>query len=477
MRNFNWIKLIFLFTFILSFFVNLVIPVGNIPIPIVVIFMTLSYIGIFLYYKKEFINFLLLLKKKNNLAFPLLIFIPLILIEIPFYILAGHFSLLKFIMQFLGIFVFQVLFIFLLFGFITYKIFSEKNIYKLIILSIFLILLLGIFDFITAYLHLEPAMNFINLMSNQRFLALAEYGDRVYIGNIPRLQSIFMEPAVFAIFLVSFLPFSYALFNSKYKVVKNKYINILIKKSLLPCLWFNLIFTQSPIFLIFGLIITIFYFKDNLFSILKKQLYLTVSILTFVVCFACIIVNKFDLSETFLNRIFLVLEVLKDFNKFIIVEPSLATRVVNYVNSLCVWLKHPIFGVGIGNLSIYQAAQMQHSPVPLTQEIINHLYLKTFVFNTGVFYKLMAETGIVGTFTYFYFWAKLYNFSKKLFIKAKFNNLFVLYKGLWGIVWVYIILCFYNMYLYYAYYYVFAGIIVGLQIKNYMIKRRYFCVK
>lgn len=460
--------LIFSITFILSFFVNFVFPLGSFPVPVVVIFMIISYLSILLFYSKSFKQYItLIIQNKNNYVLPLLIFTLFISLSIPFYFLAGNFSIIKFLIQFVGIFIFQSVLIFLLFGFISYKIFSEKYLYKLTIISLFIVLLIGILDFISAYLQINSILDIINFLSNHRFYALAEYGDRVYIGSIPRIQGIFIEPAVFGIFLVTFLPFAYALFNSKFKLSKNKCLNICIKKSLLPCLWFNLIFIQSPIFLIIGLIITIFYFKENIIFAIKNYLgYIIMSVLILIPTIM-LVCNKIDISETFLNRIALVISVLKDFDKFIFVEPSLATRVVNYINSLCVWQKYPLFGVGIGNLVTYQAAQMYHSPVPLTQEIIVHLQLKKFVFNSGVFYKLMSETGIIGTFVYFYFLTKLYNFMKKLFEKSKFHNISVFYKCLWGIVWVYIILCFYNMYLYYAYFYVFFGIIAGLQLKIY----------
>lgn len=460
------INFILILTIILACFVNLVLPVGNYSIQLcsLSLYVSLFFIIIF---KNKLINYFLfkIVFNRNSLYSPFIAFILYSFILSLTLIIQGKVSLFSFIMPLLGGIVIQIFLSILFSSFLAYKMLKIRTILKIIYTTLFSILVIGIIDFIVCYFNITPLMNIIELFSNEQFFVFGTATPRVYINNIPRVQSIFIEPAIFGGFITIFLPIIYSLSLSKYNCLKNKSLNIIIKKSIIILAWLNLILTQSPIFLIFAIIITLLYFAKHIINFIKKHFsFFSFSIITFIIVLY-IISKKIDISETYIKRIFLVIEVLGDFDKFVIVENSLATRIVNYTNALCLWLKSPIFGIGLGELLRQMPKQLINSPLPLTQEIIGILNSNSFTFNTGFFYKYVAETGLIGISLLYFFLFKIIKSLNKVHT--------ILKKGIekdfcYGIIWFIISFCilsFYNIGYLDLYIWIIIGFAIGFYYK------------
>lgn len=224
-----------------------------------------------------------------------------------------------------------------------------------------------------------------------------------------RLTGLYEEPGILGQFLYFFLPFVYTFANTKLRIYKNKLFNITLKKTLIPFTWLNLILTLSPMNLVLGIIITIIYYFRQLKSIIIKYWsILLFSALSIMICFFNI-----NLSETYLSRIINIITNIHSFEDFILIEPSLATRVVGYINGLCIFIQHPLTGVGLGNELNYMYNQYLHSIVPLTPEIIYKTSklvqqgLPAFLM-PGFIYSLLAENGIISVSIFIFFYLKTF---------------------------------------------------------------------
>lgn len=299
---------------------------------------------------------------------------------------------------------------------------SYKNCIRLFLLLFWIILNIGFISYIGQLFNIEIVNTFFDFFANERILSVANTKIEMQVSNyeafgLPRLDNLFAEPSFYARFLFMFLPFIYAFSQSRHRIVNNKVWNFIIKKTMIPFTLISIILTFSPIYLILTIILTGIYYFNNIRLIIKKYyIYFIIALLII-----CIILKRVDLSETYLSRIFNTLENIKSFEDFILIEPSFATRVVSYINSICVFLQHPFIGVGFGNLTAYDVMYKQYlsSPVPLTPEIITKtnaiLYDTNRVFiNRGYLYSLLAENGFFISVLMLYFYIKLYMLLAKI---------------------------------------------------------------
>ena len=296
--------------------------------------------------------------------------------------------------------------------FIIDKYFSYFKFLKIFILFFWINLILGFVCYTGQLFDLQFITDIFDFFANARILSTKsglaiDLGASNYFAfGFPRLDNLFEEPGHYAKFLYLFLPLIYFAGNCKYRLYKNKYLNICLKKTIIPFTWLSIILTFSPIFLIYSLIITVLYFHKQLFLFIKKYFIVFISLfLTIIITF-----SKIDLSETFLSRIINVLSRIKSFEDFILIEPSLATRFVCYINSIIVFIKHPFLGVGYENLITFMKDQMLNSPVPLTPELYKKLSFaiatnSKMYYSTGFIYYILAENGIIifSIFCYFYY--------------------------------------------------------------------------
>jgi O-antigen ligase len=127
--------------------------------------------------------------------------------------------------------------------------------------------------------------------------------------------------------------------------------------------------------------------------------------------------NNLDISETFLNRVVITFKNIDNYEGLIAAEPSLATRIGLYVNYFILGLKNPILGIGYGNLTYLIDRQLALSPIPLTSELtarFTHNAQSTGG-SPNIFFRFLAETGIVGIiFLYLFFFSLITAINKNL---------------------------------------------------------------
>lgn len=267
---------------------------------------------------------------------------------------------------------------------------------KFIFYLLISIYLYGLFDFFIYFFHINQAESILKFFMNAR-----NSEKIILLGFLPRIQAGFEEAAYYSYFVILTLPLTYYFYKSNYKILKNKYLSLVLKKCMPLLAWLTLILSQSPIYCIFAVIISLVYYLIRQKTTLQnKMIKFTGCILIFILLlFAFCSIN---FGNSFLGRIQNVISNFGSFKLLVIVEPSLATRICSYVNMFCLFLKHPILGCGTGNLSNVLTAQFQHSPLPITPEI----YIKSIVgdaklLNASVLFSTLAEQGIIGTLLYY----------------------------------------------------------------------------
>lgn len=310
------------------------------------------------------------------------------------------------------------------------KYLSLKRFVKIFISLFWIMLIMGFIAYIGQYFEIELINNIFDFLANARIIRYEKLG-RIsdatnYVAfGLPRLDNLFEEPSFYARFLFLFLPMVYSFGLTKITIYKNNILNFVIKRTLIPFTWLNIILTLSPIFLLFNVIITLIYFSNELIFLIKKHFIFIISLI--IVLF--IFLFKIDLSETYLSRILNVLLHVRSFDDFILIEPSLATRICTYVNSFILFLKHPITGVGLGNIQQAIVEQFYNSPINLPPEIIYKIdfAIETntrYSYNANYIIDLIAINGffIFSLFVYFYY--KLLRSIYCIYTKIIFKNSF-----------------------------------------------------
>ena len=144
------------------------------------------------------------------------------------------------------------------------------------------------------------------------------------------------------------------------------------------------------------------------------------------------------------------------------IEGSLSTRVMCYINTTIVFLKNCLLGVGWGHLGLDLIAQFKVSPVPLTMEIIKSMTRSTDKTTYGLVigYRIMAETGIIGTILFYLFPIVLFKKVKTIANQTcgDLNLLFSIYKEY---LIFFIIFSFYESLLYAPFYWILFGLITA----------------
>lgn len=401
------IRFLIYITLISLFLPSFCFIIGSQFIPIYIpLIIFISFI-LFIFYNKQLISTVLSFYKNTPFKY-LVIFFIWAIITIIFSLLSKKFFLGGFITSTIGGLICSVILPIVFTLFIVPKYLSYNNLIKFIYLICWLIFLLGILDFIIFYFDIPILKDVITIFSNKRLLTEGTEATRFLVGNFPRARSIFDEPSFLGYFIFIISPLAYEWTLNKLKIFKNKFLNFLIKKTIIPFMWISLVLTQSPIFLIFNIIFSSFYFL-----VIKKgykklvKLFLPISILLIFVSIIIIFsINKIDFSTTYLNRIILVIQNIKSFEDFIMVEPSLGTRIIIIINAIQMGLHNIFTGVGYGNMSYLIADQLSQSTMPMTDELQRFVFLDKTTPASTIFIKVFSETGILGTFIFYYFLIK-----------------------------------------------------------------------
>ena len=346
----------------------------------------------------------------------------------------------------------------LFFGFYATKFFKFNAILKFYYFIIYLALIIGVVEFIIFYFDIGFLTDLYNTVNNSRQI-LNNHITRAYVNDFPRIQSGFDEPAYFAYWLDSHIPLIYNLSFSKANIFKNKSLDTFIKKTFPILLWIVILGIQSPIHIIFALIITVFYIMIEKLKISLKKILLAASYVLPAVWGCLYYLMSADLYGTFLFRIQMFLKTITNFNLFVFAEPSLATRIISYANMIYVFLKHPFAGCGLGNFAEAITLQSQKSPLPYTEEYLaRQMSTKYVPTNGSILYIMLAEQGIFLTlifFTFIFSTIKILHNSEKLSSGVQKE----LFQGLKYMVVIYFCLCFYESF--FQYYWMEFGLMFG----------------
>ena len=432
------IGLFILFSFLPAF----CIKIGNQFFPVYILAVLISTLLIIVLKPKE----LYLTTKKYYLQTPfkyLCLFFLLAIFSIFVGIIKGQFHIGGFVTSMLGGLICSVMLPTILIIFLVPKYIKIKSLLKFIFLFSFFIYLLGLFEFFVYTFDISIFKDIINIFSNKRLLIYDNYDSaRLVVNNLPRIRSIFEEPSYLGYYTTIFSPIIYELCTKQYKIIKSRVIEKNIKLTIIPMMWMTLILTQSPIFLIFNLLFTGYYF------IIRKQYYKRIfnkRIFLFLILFIFVIIPTFvfniDNSDTYLNRIKLVFQNISSFDDFIVAEPSLATRLIIYINAIDIAVKNFFTGIGYGNMAYIIADKLSMSKVPLTKELMLFVANGKTAPASSIFIKIFSEIGICGLFLFYKF---LYELIKKTNSCNVINQSVFSYYGGYCFILFYIITSFYD---------------------------------
>ena len=441
-----------------------VLPVGTRYFPISFFVLAFSFIFLILALKTKFIG---LIKELCSLRTSklFLIFALWVIVDSLLLIFIGKMGLFKPLMPILlGIFASLGLLVFL--GFLFVSVLGIKKSMKYIYSFLYAINVIGIINFFIFTFKIDWLSKIYFFFVNKRLLVM---NWDAQVGNlIPRIQSVFEEPSFLAFFICINLPLVYAMTLCKAPIYKNPKINKFVKYTAIPLMWIVLLGTLSPINIIFGVIISVIYYL-----IISKVSLKKVAVYTFSICFSLIIfyflVDAAGEDSKVFYRIKMVLYSIGNFESFVLMEPSLATRVVYAVNMFIIFLQNPFLGVGIGNLSEPLYYQIDSSPVPLTLEIsvmaLKALSPAAFGYTPSIFFRFIAELGFIGIGLLYAFFFQMYVLCGKLsrfFLKGEYSRYFF---GLKYMFLTFLILSFYSSDLYLNYYWIMCGIALGAYCK------------
>lgn len=384
--------------------------IGSQFIPVYIPAILCMFFILAIFYNKQLVSNSLYFYKKTPFKY-LVIFFIWSIITIIFSILKGNFFIGGFITGTLGGLICSVMLPCLFTLFITPKYINIKTFIKFLYFFSWFVFLLGILDFIIFYFNIPVLKEVITIFSNKRLL-MYDITDitRVFVGNFPRARSIFDEPSFLGYFIFVVSPIVYEWTLNEFRMFQNKYLNLLIKRTIIPFMWISLVLTQSPIFLIFNIAFSSFYFliiKKGYKKIVKHFLPISISLIL-ISTIAIYFISKIDFSTTYLNRIILVVQNIKSFEDFIMVEPSLGTRIIVMINAIQMGLNNILFGVGYGNMSYLIANQLSQSTLPLTEELQRFVFFDKTNPASTIFIKIFSETGILGVILFYSFLYSLY---------------------------------------------------------------------
>lgn len=449
------LQLIFTIFIISIFFIHYNLPFVHFYAVIGLILLLLTFFILLFFKQKTFLSFIkkISLNKKNSFYLYLLYLLYIILITIIFGIL-GKVNLIQSILE---IFYRNIFCMFVCYVTVAYVIYKYVDYYKLIKIFygvLFLILCLGIIDFISAILHITPIEWFLKEIHNLSAVVwfqgqlTRDVHLHAMVGNIPRTQSIYVEPGFFAENIFLFLPILYHLSLSKNKIFNNKYLNFIIKKTTIPMIWINLILTFSPIWLVGCILSTLIYYSNIILKLIKKNaIVLTIIFCVLLVSISIIKISEINISKTYLNRIEIVCKNISNLNYLIQAEPSLGTRLSNVLNQIYIGVQEPIFGIGHSNKVKYMVNLIQSgtSPILPTGEMIsNILYKEKPMFHSPPVADTFVRYGLIGIILYFSF------IIRTIFLLSRTREktdaiIYEFLSGINGTLISYIVLCFYDI--------------------------------
>lgn len=408
----NLFKIFFYITFILVFFPTFVlylVPNTNINLTYAHIFSILLYIsfGIFKYnYFKIFIQNLLSIKLMKLWIY----FLFFCLFTTFIHIILGYYEIkvLYFYIIRFARFYCTCMLIYLLPTLGFFIGIKPVKMLKLFYFLIWITLLLGFIQFFSHMFNITFIDNILDFFSNARQNLYQYEKDGEHLRD--RVYSIFSEPATFAFYISITMPFIFKLKKLNINFFKNKYLNITIQKTYFFLILSNLLFTLSPVFIIFGLTEFIILLLYNNSKYIKTNFFkLTFLLLIFLLFSTVIIYINIEniINLNIIHRFLSINNIFKDYDKFVIIERSLATRIYSIFLQFQIGLKNFFIGCGYYNSAIFANKFMQPNQINLTMSLENYVQYSTHPYlwtaNSSIFFTTFAETGIIGTGLYLLF--------------------------------------------------------------------------
>lgn len=441
---------IFIIFIISIFFIHLNIPFVSFYMPMGLLLMFLTF-GIILIFKPK--SLLYFIKQLSfSIQKPLFLYVIFVVYIITITFIQGLFGHVKLISSLLEIIYRYVICLFLCYvsiAFIANRFIKLKTIIKIIYGVWFLILVLGIVDFISYSLHIKPITFFLEQTHNIEIFVWKHKLNKVFINGLPRVQSIYVEPGFLAENIFLFLPLLYHLSLSKFKIFKNNIVNNITKKMTIPLLWINLILTFSPIWLVGCLISTLIYAKDFIIRFIKKYFInyiIIVLICLFTLSFLCSFAGD-KISNSYLGRIIKVVQNLSSIDNIIEAEPSLGTRLSCIINQIDIAMLSPIIGHGHSNKTDLMVSQIKlgKSPVVVTGEMILYIVQSEKPsFQSPPFVDIFIRYGLIGIILYYSFIIRILLYLKD-YRKLYFGRDYSFICGLSGTIISYIVLTLYDI--------------------------------
>lgn len=421
----NIIKYILNFSLIFAFLpVFVFYYAANRTIPFFMIIVAIIFFSFLFIFPKFLFKTLTELYYQTPFKCLLYFFIYIIISSTICYFCGYYNTLTQLLMAITGGFLLRCIFVYI-YPSLVIKFIPLRKIIKFFMVVYFCIFIWGLLEFIGAKYNISIINKLVYFFSNYKAEDLSIVIESH--SGIPRIRSVFQEAGFLSKFIAINLPIIYDVSLSRYKILNNNILNFILKKSLISLTWICIILTQSPIFLIINIIITILIFRKKILIILKKH-YISATIVFLSILIVGIFIGVSDqniTNENFLIRITNVIKAIPEmtFEKLIEVEPSLATRIVCYTILFLVFLKHPIFGIGFLNRGTLLHSYMTSSSIPLTPELITRFsrFNTATVVNLTTLTELLSTTGIFGFIFYCIF---MINTIKQLNkVKHKFYGL------------------------------------------------------
>lgn len=445
----------------LPFFVLFIIPKSNANFAYFAFVASFLYIIILVLRTKDFLSFVKTILKQTCFKY-YLYFVLVILLTTIFHMILGfytapsYFYITRLINHFISI---VLVYLFP----VTSCFFNIRlnKIIKFILIAFFVIIYTGIVQYIAFIFNIDFIMNFIDLFSNWRSVREVDS----CFENL-RVYSIFDEPCCFAQFICIIFPIIFDTALSKYRLLKNSFLNSFVKKTIILSTFMAIVFTKSPIFLIIFclefVILLLFRFYKQL---LKYKIFIGCGILLFLLLLCLFCINIDNLQETYLSRIFITLQYLTNLKALAVVESSLATRLISYGTQIIAFKQNILFGVGLTNVEPYTNSFFLNTSLPMTLELLYKYYKIDYATSLAVssVWTTLAETGLIGFVAYFTFIYK--NFVSLHKIINRLNSInYVFYNALLKSLIVIIILSFYNLNLIFFIIWIIYGLILLISV-------------
>ena len=383
------------FLFLPSMYIPGGIPVYDVVIGIIFILFLLSNKNVFII--KQIVKFTKI-KPVKILIFYVswIVFSGIILIA------CGKYNVLYALYAILILFMYNNLLWFLYPSLVFPRFFSMNMLIKFLMVGIYLVCIYGLFVYIFNSIGVPLLKPIHYILVNRRLSDLSFNSFEI----INRVLSVFEEPGYLGAFLCINLPIIYSTIFSKYKILKNNTLNMLLKKTYIPILWLTIILIRSPIWLIFSLLSTIIYLKKQVFTLVKKFA-VVILIITIVLSLAIthFSFNSVDISESYLSRIERTIHSYGDMNTFVNNEPSLANRVLSYIVRFKIFCKYPITGIGYKNTE-YNAKEVYYNyglPLTLDSQINLNTKSNKMGMNGAIFWDILSDCGIIGIILFYSF--------------------------------------------------------------------------